>query len=262
MAIRLNDYSNAAIRVEGQVRKMEGSESFQVGQYNNQVQRFTVTAVDDNALSVSFIDTAGNIYNFSYTGVATDTAADNRDGLLAVIQADASFAAIATAAANGVANIDITTSIAGSSITVGGLVGAGTLLQITAPITGAPIPAGRAVVRSATDDQVIALPNAGSAAGDLLGIVIRKHAYSTAGNNNAVSVPVGSHGEVMYRGEIYVEVDQDVTAGGNVFIRVDGGVLGIARADVDGGDAVQLPGAVFIQSGAAGDIVAIRVNKP
>ena len=260
--IRLADYSNDAIRVAGQLRKMEGSESFQVGIIQRQVQRFTVTAVDDEALSLTITDAVGNVYSFSYEGVPTDTAADNRDGLLAVIQADASFSAIASAQANGVANIDITTLNRGSSLTIGNLVGAGTLLEVTAPRVGTPIPAGRAVVRNAVDTQVMQLPGAGSVSADLLGIVIRKHAYPTANNNDAVSVPIGEHGEVMFRGEVYVEVDSAVVAGGNVFIRVANGVLGIARADNAGGDAVQLLNAKFIQAGGIGDVVAIRINQP
>lgn len=261
MAIKLSDYSNSALLTKGQVRFNQGSESFQVGVYQNQRQRFTVTAVDDETASMSITDVAGNIYSYSYTGTGAETAAEIRDALLALIQADDSLSAIAYAEANSTANIDIIVKRKGASVSISGLAGAGSLTTVTEPVSGSAIPAGRIVVRNDTDLQVMQLPDSGSVTADFLGVVIRKHAYSVTDNNEDVSVPVGAHGEVMYRGEICIEVDSAVSAGGLVYVRINNGTLGIARADVDGGDAVLLSNAKFLNNGSAGDIVAIRLNN-
>ena len=260
--IKLSDYSNDAVRNAGQVMLMERSESFQVGGYANQVLSFTVTAVDDNVASFKVTDEAGNVYSFSVTGSLADTAADIRDALLTVVQADKSFGIIATAEAAATSDIKLTVAQKGRVLAVSSLVGAGSLSEDTDPTFGSPIPAGRVVVRNSADSQVMELPSSGSVSADLLGVVIRKHAYSVADNNDDLQIPVACHGEVMYRGEILVEVDSNVSAGGAVYVRVNNGKLGIARADADGGDAVLLDSARFIKDCVAGDYAQIRINKP
>lgn len=262
MAIKLSDYSNDPVKANGQVRKNEGSESFQVGGYAQQVQSFTVTATGASTASLVVTDEVGNVYSFSHTGTGGDSAVDIRDALLLEIQGNVSFSAIASAASAATADIAITALNKGKSLVISSLVGAGSLSEDTAPESGSAIVAGRAVVRNASDNQHMELPGASSVSADLLGIVIRKHAYRVTDNNADLSVPVGSHGEVLYRGEVLVEVDDTVAPDDPVYIRKASGTLGIARNDDASGDAILLAGAKFIEAGVSGDYVAIRVNQP
>ena len=77
--------------------------------------------------------------------------------------------------------------------------------------------------------------------------------------NISAETPVGGQVDVLQAGQVAVEVEDAVTAGGLVYVRTTAGVgeeLGAVRSDADGGDAVATPW-VFTHSGAAGSIVWI-----
>ena len=363
MPIRISDYQNAPSKLSGQLRSMKGSESFQVGVYQQQIQSLTVTAVLDASAGFVVTDSVGNVSSFSVTGSAIDVAAtgtitgsvgvldfeadtsgdsgnliqviladtatagsetisvvgsvitvgiesgvstaaqikaaidadvdaaalvdtvattagamesdsvtlsggdyfsavDMRDALLAVIQADKGFSALVKSEAAATSDIKLTVLNKGQDVVISSLVGAGSLSEDQASSSGSNLPVGRAVVRNSSDSQVMELPGAGSVSADLLGVTVRKHAYNVPSNNAEMIIPLGSFGEVLYQGELYVEIDDAVVAGDPVYARVANGTLGIFRNDADGGDAVLLASAKFIEAGSSGDVVAIRVNMP
>jgi hypothetical protein len=226
------------------------------------------TAIEGNGGSAALVtvvaDTAGAMEAISedFLEGGEMTSVQIRNGLLALMQADAQFSSSVKSAAASTADIQLTVLSEGEDCVVSSLVGAGSLSEDTASTFGAAVIAGRAVVRSSSDAQAMELPGSGSASADLIGIVVRKQAYSVSANNVVCQVPLGEFGEVMKRGEIYVEVDDTVAAGDDVYIRKANGTLGIARNDSASGDAIQLSASKFLEAGVSGDYVRIEINQP
>lgn len=67
---------------------------------------------------------------------------------------------------------------------------------------------------------------------------------------------------IAEKGEVFVTVEDAVTAGNSVFVRfVAGGgeELGSCRSDADGTDAVALPNAVYKTSAGAGELATVKL---
>lgn len=70
---------------------------------------------------------------------------------------------------------------------------------------------------------------------------------------------------VLRKGRVYVQVEDAVVAGGQVFIRHVAGAgeqLGAARSDADGADASALPSASFMTAASAGGLAVVEINLP
>lgn len=68
---------------------------------------------------------------------------------------------------------------------------------------------------------------------------------------------------VILAGDVWVEVEDAVTAGGDVFVRVTAGggeQQGAFRSDGDGGDAFALPNATYITSAGIGGLAIVRLK--
>jgi hypothetical protein len=131
---------------------------------------------------------------------------------------------------------------------------------------GAAFPVGRWVVATANaqDPSIPALASAaGAAAADLIGITVRTHGQLINSGNadNTVNVseafPASDMVPVHYQGSMTVTNVGTVAsvANGPVFAVVNtagGNLDGQSRADADGGNTVQAPGAYWVQPTAVG----------
>ena len=73
----------------------------------------------------------------------------------------------------------------------------------------------------------------------------------------------GGNAEVVTKGSVWVNIDQDVVEGTAVFVRISGGNQGYFRADVDGGAAEAVPGARFEKDATAVEGIALLdINLP
>jgi len=99
-----------------------------------------------------------------------------------------------------------------------------------------------------------------------LGITVHSQAFEQALlNADNEGYPHQSAMSICRRGRVYVEVEDAVTVGGQVFVRFSAGAteqLGAMRSDADTADAVALPYARFKTSAAAGGIAIVELNLP
>jgi len=128
---------------------------------------------------------------------------------------------------------------------------------------GSDIAAGRAVVRG-TGDKQCKLPSATGQA--FLGVTEYTSAGLVQANGDHVYEEKREVNFVDY-GKIWVYTEQAVVPGDSVFFRHTADtapldVIGRFRKDTSGGDADQIVGATFETTGAAGDLVQIKINSP
>lgn len=114
------------------------------------------------------------------------------------------------------------------------------------------------LVVQGTDDDEAKLPT--TSGQKPIGIVVRD--MSVRDEAAANDVLAGETCTVLRQGEITVQVEGAVTAGGAVFFRHTGGGEGRLRADADSGDAEALVGAKFLTSASAGGLARVAINFP
>lgn len=132
------------------------------------------------------------------------------------------------------------------------------------------LPPGRAVVPSnpatpASEDRVIACERAYQAASEtpiFMGISFRT-LTGQAADDGTSSVEEGEEANILKSGVIAVKVEDAVTAWSKPFIRVKkSGAnvdLGAFRSDADTATAVEAANMVFLEHGAAGDLVKVEI---
>lgn len=130
------------------------------------------------------------------------------------------------------------------------------------------MPAGVVAVQATatvdSDNRSAELPSGG--AGIPLGILVHSHSEAALADTDGVVYGANRVASVMRQGEIFVEVEDAVTAGGSVFYRhtANGPLtqLGAIRSDADTANAAQLAGARFKSSASAGGLAIVEVNIP
>lgn len=120
---------------------------------------------------------------------------------------------------------------------------------------------GVAVVQG-TEDREVLLPSTGSQR--CLGVTLRSNYFRDDGA--ATDVLATEPVNVLEQGEVYVLVEDAVSAGGAAYFRhtANGGntELGRFRSDADSSNADLLPNAHFKTSADAGGIAVLKINLP
>lgn len=115
---------------------------------------------------------------------------------------------------------------------------------------------GEAVIRGTNpDSQVVAAGTAGDGA-KVIGVAVHTNKmYSGTGDyyEDGYSVPV------MFKGDVFVEAGASVTAGAAAGILIDGSDVSWVPASTASAETVT--GATFLEDGAEGDIVTLRLMK-
>lgn len=139
--------------------------------------------------------------------------------------------------------------------------------DVVSRLAESAIPFGRYVTRhtAGTDEQVRLPVLTGEVTGNDGGFAIADVSIeaATVGGFDGQweandSVPV------LKRGRIFLLPEDAVTKGDPVFVRFTAGgpgqTIGRVRSDIDGGNAVQLPGAFFDEDAAADELCIVDVN--
>ena len=124
------------------------------------------------------------------------------------------------------------------------------------------LPFGIAVTYG-TAEKEVAAPSSGSDV--IIGVVVRNMDKNTSHLSGTNQVEDGALHPVICEGMVYVEVEDAVTAGGQVFVRhtaAGAEVLGAFRSDADTSDAAALAGARYITSADAGELAVLQLNLP
>ena len=114
--------------------------------------------------------------------------------------------------------------------------------------TAAGIGWGLAVARHNTRDGACQL---GMSASNFLGITVKDPTRAETGGDKYVQ---GAHASVLYRGDIWVEVVEAVTAGAPAFANGGTGQLGVS-----GGGKIAIPGGVWQDDAATGGLARLRL---
>ncbi len=119
------------------------------------------------------------------------------------------------------------------------------------------------VIDQANGDDAVKLPAASADITSKLAKGFVMHAHSQESSlSGSPEWPQGYAAPILSKGQIYVEVEDAVSEGDEVFIRFQGGNEGGARSDVGGGDAVALPGAVYRSSTTGAGLAVVELNLP
>jgi hypothetical protein len=132
------------------------------------------------------------------------------------------------------------------------------------------IPLGRVVMFGSTTDptsmKIVADENAICA-----GVLLHSYEYDPTYDLDSTGLKAGRPGQVLRRGRVIVELEDACSIGDRGWVR---GAAGVAGAELvggvliadDGSDTVDATGQiVFLEAGAAGDLVMVEVdftNKP
>lgn len=100
--------------------------------------------------------------------------------------------------------------------------------------------------------------------GSVLGIAVADQTRTQDPSVNVAQYPAQSAVPCIRQGRVFVYAEGAVTSGTPVFVRVTAGAngsqLGAMRADADGGNAAQLPGAVYRSTTTAAGYACVEVN--
>ena len=121
---------------------------------------------------------------------------------------------------------------------------------ISREVESAAIGFGKAVKQGTGDNQVIA---ATAAADVFRGVTVRDQ----SAHGEADEFPVGSSALLMTKGVIWVTAFDTVVAGAPVYMRVTGGSAKFTDTSTDN---LPIPNAIFDSSGAADELVKIRLG--
>jgi len=97
------------------------------------------------------------------------------------------------------------------------------------------------------------------------GFALHTQAVENALSGEGLGYNPQSAVSILKRGRVYVQVEDAVADGGQVFIRHVAGAgeqLGAARSDADGSDASALPNASYVLAANAGELAIVDINLP
>ena len=228
---------------------------------SKKLDKVTVTAADTTT-TVTINGTA-----FTVTTDGSDTKAELAVALHALVNAGAEPVTSYYTATNEY--IEVESDVAGTTTTVVGTANC----TITAEVgNSAAIGFGLCVCQDPQDDDKARSPIAATditASGTVLGITAHMQAIvqnlTSTGSDGSDGYILGEAMSVLRKGRIYVQVEDAVTAGNDVYVRYVAGTgetLGAFRSDADTSDAAVLPGAKYRTSAAASGITIIEINLP
>lgn len=206
---------------------------------------------------------------------ASATVTDERDAFLALLQADANLAGVVTFAAQDTDKINITADVPGAlfvaSLFVGG-VNVATFTTTTANQTGAPIPFGRVLAKTAVAG-VAALPSATGFKFAGVSILVHTQPNPNAAPDaqlNATGTPqyeAGTPISGLKQGRVYMSPEDDVTdpTTQNVYVRhtAEPGYTGLGRlTPTPGANVDLLEGAEWETTAAADGLCIVNFNRP
>jgi len=126
---------------------------------------------------------------------------------------------------------------------------------------------GKLMVRGTDPDRQAAAPSSSALVtnpNSALGVLIHSHDRETDVSVSAATVKDKEEMNIMHNGRCYVKVEEAVTPASPVFVRFasggGGSLLGSFRQDADTATAVQLPGAKYMSSAAAGEFAVLELD--
>ena len=236
--------------VEGQIAELRNTT---VSSYvNSSLQRvtFTVTAANTS--------TTATINGTAYTEAAGggETKAEIATSVASLIEAGESTL---NATADG-ETVIVEAAAIGTTFTYAATANCTVVVNVGTPGT---VPFGHFVALDINNPQRAHLP---VVATDITGLEGLGFASFTNSNDNSLNgYAQADVMNVLEKGTMFVRCEDAVTAGSGVYVRYATGtasVLGAVRSDADTSTAALLPGAKFLESASAGELVKIVINKP
>lgn len=238
----------------------------------------TVDTTSDYTWTEDTANIVGSQYKAILNGVeshsiaTTTTIADERDALLAVLQAEAQHTGVLTFAAGGAGEITVTADVAGvpfsitvANETIDGVPGTGTFTQAatTANVTGNPIPFGRGVIEGASVPLGI-LP---SVTGFIMAGVSLFKEKVVPNDGTGAKYEAGEAISVLRKGRIWVLAEDVISLDSDVYLRHTLGaadeVPGRFRTDADSAKGDQITNARWVsETTGADELAQLEINIP
>lgn len=231
---------------------------------NNSAQRVSVTiTAADLATTLTLNGTAFTVNS----GAASLTVTELRDLMITAVNAGSEPV---TASINDADELFVDADVAGTAFTAVGTTNCSVANII---LNEASVPFGAFVSLNDTNQQVgdrklVHLPQGATDVTNARlaqGFALHTQAVENVLSGTNLGYAPQSAISVLRRGRVYVQVEDAVVAGGQVFIRHVAGAgeqLGAARSDVDGSDASALPSASFVTAASAGGLAIVEINLP
>lgn len=249
-------YSNAAELLAGLAQRIDIVDSFMNGTLKHNTWTVEVASASDAVYTITVTRHDGTAVVITYNEGAAGSTTSKATGLKNAINASVSLSPYVVATSNA-AVVTITSLLPGERIVV-----TESDSKINSPSetvlksSSASLPFGFGLVRDS--GNVAKLP---AGAGEFIGVVMRMQtieqdgsATTSFGAQNAVPV--------LARGDIYVEVDEAVSAGDAVYLRHTGTAadLGKFRNDADTANAQLISGAKFLSSTTGAGLALVRLS--
>lgn len=220
--------------------------------------------------TVRIVGDDGTDVTVTYTSPGAEADINIMAGITAAIAAEDDLLNVVPAADDGVDTneLDFIHPNVAYDVTTTAVAGTGTVTEVLAP-GGTRVDVGLVVVQAATGDRDARLPTVGDVSADAVGITVKSadSQFNTGDETLTSAHRPGTMLPVLRQGSCWVVTEDAVVANASVFFRITAPTLaneaiGRVRSDADGGDAVQLFGARFLTSAAAGELVKVAINMP
>lgn len=222
----------------------------------------TLTPVAANGATYTVV-VNGN--SASYTADGSATVAEITAGLTNAINSSAMAASVT--AVDGTTALTIESDFAGEPLNIVASSTAGSISSVVTTANGALLPDGVLVVRDASinaDPMAVRVP---TSAGDITGGVAVA-GVTIAENVASVRTAAGAAApcmvNIMRKGFVLVQVEENVTANSAVYVRYAAGGNGRGSFGAGAGSSERalLAGAVYRSAASAGGLAEVEVNLP
>lgn len=228
------------------------------------LQSVTVTPVAANAAVYSLtITQQGEAVVYSYTADGDATAAEIVDGLVAAVNAGSQ--SVTAVDNNTTLSLVADAYTSEYAFSVATSASAGSLTASTVTSQNAAFPDGHLAIFDSSvssDPMAVRLPNASAditTVTSVAGIALADHFASVRTSNATLAPKMLSF---MRKGQIYVAVEEAVTANSPVYVRyaAGGNGLGAFGAGAGSSERALLNGAVYRSAAASGAVAVVEIN--
>ena len=253
--------TSMAIGLPGQLADLTDNQVLTYANNSKKLDKITITAADTTTTATI------NGTAFTVTTDGSDTKAELADALATLINAGSEPVTAYYTATNEYLQVE--SDVAGTTTTVVGTANCTVTAQVG---NSAAIGFGYFVCQDPQDVDKARSPIASTditAAGTALGFTLHTQAVTqnltSTGSSGSDGYALGDAMSVCRKGRLYVQVEDAVVAGNDVYVRYvadTGETLGACRSDADTSDAAVLPSAKYRSSAAAGGIAIVEINLP
>lgn len=133
--------------------------------------------------------------------------------------------------------------------------------EVDAKVVDADMLVARLVVPGASDDSC-KVPAASGDVAKALGVTVYLAFEQFPAEDGTNEIEQNDVAQIAFKGDVWVDVEDAVTAGDQPFVNFQNGNEGQFRSDAAGGDAEAVPNARYLTSTSGAGLAKVRLNFP